>query len=411
MLVLAHGSTTAHSLGWTGGADGAAPVFAETKRREPWIAGGSPLPWAAILVSEQTRQFYAYRDIAERFLPHVFGAYRMVLEEHLPGVLINDWDVTAESLKRFRVVLLPNAAALSDEQVSALRDYVQAGGGLVATTETSLCDELGRPRKDFGLADVFGVSYRGRPQTDAAAKIEIDPNFAIALDENYWRQRVGSGTLVWQRHALVDDAKLQGLVPNGAARFKGPQVLVTHPADASEVAARLLPDGPTGMPQPGVTLPGAIVRSFGKGRVAYFAAAVDAALFSYAYPYQRMLLARAVEWAAGGPPPIRVTGPKCVQTTFYERRTDAGQRQLVVHFVNDVNTTAHHGSPATDVPLREESVAIHGIRVAVSSAEFAEFKRWTMQPGGTTPKTEQTGDGVTIELPPLDVHVMLVGDV
>ena len=31
-------------------------------------------PWAALLVSEQTRQFHAYKDIAERFLPHVFGA-------------------------------------------------------------------------------------------------------------------------------------------------------------------------------------------------------------------------------------------------------------------------------------------------------------------------------------------------
>ncbi|RIK81916.1 MAG: hypothetical protein DCC68_07645 [Planctomycetota bacterium] len=411
MLVLAHGSTTAHSLGWTGGANGAAPVFAETKRREPWVNNGTPIAWAAILVSEQTRQFYAYRDIAERFLPHVFGAYRMTLEEHLPAMLINDWDVTAESLARLRVVVLPNAAALSDEQVAALREYVQNGGGLVATTETSLCDELGRPRKDFGLADVFGVSYRGRPQTDGATKAEIDPNFAIALDENYWRQRVGSGTLAWNRHALVDDSRLRDLVPNGAARFKGPQVLVSQPKDAAEVAVRLLPDGANGVAQPGVTLPGAVVRSFGKGRVVYFAAAVDAALFSYAYPYQRMLLVRAVAWAAGGGPPIRVAAPKCVQTTFYERKTEGGKRQLVIHFVNNVNTTADHGAPATDVPLREESAPIHGIRVALSGAEFAEFERWSIEPGGTQPKVEKNVEGVAIELPPLDVHTMLVGDV
>ncbi|MEX2187421.1 MAG: alpha-amylase family protein [Pirellulales bacterium] len=410
MTVLAHGSTTAHSLGWTGGADGAAPVFAETKRREPWIVGGTPLAWAAILVSEQTRQFYAYRDIAERFLPHVFGAYRMVMEEHLPAMLINDWDVTSESLRRFRVVVLPNAAALSDAQVAALREYVRGGGSLVATTETSLCDELGRPRRDFALADLFGVSYRGRPQTaeDAAAKTQIDPNFAIALDENYWRQRVGSGTLAWSQHALVDDAALRALVPNGTARFKGPQVLVSPPADATEVAVRLIPDGPTGTPQPGVNLPGVVVRQFGEGRVAYFAAGVDAALFSYAYPYQRMLLARAVEWAAGGGPPVRVAAPKCVQTTFYERTTLEGKRQLVIHLLNNVNTTADHGFPGTDVPLREESVPIHDMQVTVRGLPFS---RWSVEPGNVSPRVETNGNTATIHLPPLEVHAILVGDV
>lgn len=359
-------------------------------------------------MSEQTRQFYAYRDIAERFLPHVFGAYRVALEEHLPVMLINDWDITAESLRRFRVVVLPNAAALSDAQVAALREYVQQGGGLVATTETSLCDELGRPRKDFALADVFGVSYRGRPQSTAdGAKTEIDPNFAIALDEKYWQQRVGSGTLAWDRHALVEDAALKSLVPNGAARFKGPQVLVTPPADAAELAIRLLPDGPNGVAQPGVSLPGVIVRGFGEGRVVYFAAAVDAALYSYAYPYQRMLLARAVHWAAGGGPPLRVAAPRCVQTTYYERKLPGGKKQLVMHLMNNINTTADHGAPANDVPLREESVAIHGIRVSVAGPQYS---RWHVEPGNREVRVEKTQDSVTLHLPPVDVHVMLIGE-
>ena len=46
-------------------------------------------------------------------------------------------------------------------------------------------------------------------------------------------------------------------------------------------------------------LPAVIVRPFGAGRVVYLAAAIDAALWSYAYPYQRCLLARALTWAAG----------------------------------------------------------------------------------------------------------------
>jgi hypothetical protein len=155
-----------------------------------------------------------------------------------------------------------------------------------------------------------------------------------------------------------------------------------------------------------------VVRKFGAGRVVYFSAAVDAALYSYAYPYQRTLLARAVEWAVGGPPPVRVTAPKCVQATFYERKTADDKPELVLHLPNDINTTADHGLPATDVPLREESVAIHGIRVSVAGAvNGARYSHWRVEPGHIEPRVEMAGEAATIHLPPLDVHAMLVGDV
>jgi hypothetical protein len=40
-----------------------------------------------------------------------------------------------------------------------LREYARKGGILIATHQTSVADEYGRTRKDFGLADVFGASF------------------------------------------------------------------------------------------------------------------------------------------------------------------------------------------------------------------------------------------------------------
>ena len=42
--------------------------------------------------------------------------FRAAYESHLPLTLINDWDLKPESLARFAVIVLPNAAALSDAQ-------------------------------------------------------------------------------------------------------------------------------------------------------------------------------------------------------------------------------------------------------------------------------------------------------
>ena len=121
----------------------------------------------------------------------------------------------------------------------------------------------------------------------------LDANFAVALDESYWKQRGGVATLTWTDHPLMRDDRLNRLVPHRSVHFRGPLVAVSEPKQADEVAVRMQPDGSAGAP-----LPAAVLRRFGEGRVAYFAAALDAALWSYAYPYQRRLLARALEWAA-----------------------------------------------------------------------------------------------------------------
>ena len=76
--------------------------------------------------------------------------------------MVHDGLLDAEHLAPFKTLVLPNVEALSDAQCAQLAAFVRGGGGLVATRETSLRDESGVPRKDFGLAELFGVSFSGR---------------------------------------------------------------------------------------------------------------------------------------------------------------------------------------------------------------------------------------------------------
>jgi hypothetical protein len=399
MLALTNGCVAAESLGWPGHAESARTALHEVGRRAPWLTRTNPLPWAALLVSEQTRQFYAYKDIADRFLPHVFGAFRAATEEHLPLTLINDWDVTGQGLAKFAVLILPNAAALSEGQVAAVREFVRAGGGLVATGETSLCDELGRLRADFALADLFGVHYAGRPKAPWQ-RPALDANFAVAVDENYWKQRTGVARLTWGDAPLLQDEKLRRLVPAKQVNFRGPLVRVSEPANKDEILVQMRPEAST---EP---LPALVLRQVGAGRVAYFAAAVDAALWSYAYPYQRRLLARTVESVARTPAPISVQAPLCVQTTAFVQTTRTGQR-LVVHLFNGVNTAANHGLPSMDVPLREETIPIHGIEIHFRQPKPSRLR---CEPGGQAVKTREQGETLVAILPPLELHTLLIAE-
>ncbi len=61
-----------------------------------------------------------------------------------------------DKLKRYKVLILANQDALSDEKLGCIRTFVNEGGGLVATENTSLLNEWRLRRPKFGLADLFG---------------------------------------------------------------------------------------------------------------------------------------------------------------------------------------------------------------------------------------------------------------
>ncbi len=92
------------------------------------------------------------------------GLYYALLEGRFLFDFVHEEKLDPEHLKKYSALILPNTALLSDQQCRQLRAYVDAGGSLLATFETSLYDERNQPRPDFGLADVFGIRRTGAIQ-------------------------------------------------------------------------------------------------------------------------------------------------------------------------------------------------------------------------------------------------------
>ena len=404
MLVLTYGPRPSMAMaGKTSIIDATFQCIQEAKKRDPWIGGQQPEPWAAMVMSDNTNVFYGGQvgDTERNYLANVFGTFRVAAETHLPMTVICDWNLNSKDLAKYKVLVLPNTAVMNDEQVEAVRKFVENGGGLVASLDTSRFDEFGTVRKDFALADVFGVRYAG-VAAGSSKKEALDANFEKAIDASYWEKRRGIFDFRPAKHPMFNPSKTAEYIPTGSVCFKG---------QAVAVSAQVGKDGGTAMgtiasrDEGAIALPAGMCRVYGKGHVVYMAAGFDSAYYLYPYPYYRMLLEGAIRWAAESEPPIVVEAPRCVHSTF-TRQSKQGER-LVVHLLNDFNSTANHAKPEDDVPLREEVVPIYGIKVT-----FKDYgiKRVHLEPEGVDLPMTKSGNDVTVSVPKLMIHSMVVAE-
>ena len=143
--------------------DRLAPLFTEIRDKEP-LWGGPPLKFAALYYSCSSRDFYARGELP-RYLLSAGGAFRALVESHLPVEVLQEESCTVERLRPYPVVVLANVAAMSEGEAEMFHAYVRGGGVLVSTGNTALYDEYGRPRRESALADVFGAAYLGKTET------------------------------------------------------------------------------------------------------------------------------------------------------------------------------------------------------------------------------------------------------
>ena len=147
-------------------------------RNERYLRNERPLARVAMVYSQQTAHFYGGEQARQKVEDHTLGYYQALIEARIPFEMVHDRLLDAAHIDPFKVLILPNIAALSTAQCAQIRDYVQRGGSIVATYETSLYDEWGVRRADFGLADLFGASFDGALDArmqNSYLRLETDP--------------------------------------------------------------------------------------------------------------------------------------------------------------------------------------------------------------------------------------------
>jgi hypothetical protein len=178
---------------------------------EKYLRNERPLARVGLVYSQQSAWFYG-----ARIEDHTLGWYQALIEARIPFEMVHDRLLDNAHLGGFRTLILPNTAALSNGQCQHLREFVDQGGSLIGTYETSLYDEWGVRRKDFGLADLLGVTFQGHvegPMQNSYLRLESDPASG--------RRSLSSPWACHEKEGLVGQL-FDGLFPRGVPPSRPP---------------------------------------------------------------------------------------------------------------------------------------------------------------------------------------------
>jgi hypothetical protein len=201
----------------------------------------------------------------------------------------------------------------------------------VATHETSLYDEWGKPRANFALADLFGCDYAGK--TDQRV-------------QNSYLTVHGAHTLT----AGFDDT------PRIMAGTKLVHVTPHSPVSAPLTLVPSYPDLPMERVFANIwqtDTPMVYLRNVGKGRVIYFPFDLDRCFWETSNQDHLALLRNAVAWASGIDQPLAVKGPGMIDVSYWRQK-----KSVTAHLVNLTNPMAMKGYMREILPMGPYTVSL-----------------------------------------------------
>jgi hypothetical protein len=177
---IAHGASPWYGAAYETSGDASARAAAEMngfiKATARYLEGTTSVADIAVLWSARTTDYYRatvavteHGTVGERHTrKHRPGTHERaaagwcdcLIRNHLQFDLLDEQDLEG-SIERYRVLILPNVACISHNHASAITAWVESGGALVSTFETSSYTDWGVRRSTPALRDVLGVEPVG----------------------------------------------------------------------------------------------------------------------------------------------------------------------------------------------------------------------------------------------------------
>jgi len=374
-------------------------TFRWHKENEAFLVNRSPVATVGLVWSQQNTDFYG-RDHAGELVDLPWrGMSQALIRARIPYLPIHI-DQIGSASAGLKCLILPNLGVISDEQAAAIKKFVNDGGSLIATGQTSLYDHWGDRRPDYALAELFGAHTMvqtgndGQPPKQKLAGdayhsyLRLAPELRSGVDGPHIRSEpVAMG----KRHPVLKGFDETDTIPFGGW-------LTALKVDAGvDSPLTFIPQFPVYPPEKAwirtsrTELPGLLLNEkAGRGRVAFLPADLDSQFGRFNLPDHGNLLKNMILWAVKDDLPVEVQGAGLVDCHLYQQPADVSKdgqtkARLILHLVNLT-------SAATWRQPLDEFIALGPLQVRVQvPAELTSAKPRSLVTGKIIPATVSAG--------------------
>lgn len=285
----------------------------------------------------------------------VYALCKTLIEGNIPYDVV---DADGILSGKYKVLILSDVIRLTKKEMDVIRTFVQQGGTVYASRNTSLYSEGAEPEQ-FALADVIGARVCGQtPWEETFLAPEADKAFFGDFSKKYPIEVAGY--------------QLQ-IEPTEPCEVWGSLALPYFPPQDVHRFASALSD------PPGIytTQPALISHTYGKGRVVYSAAKVEVSDADVHRDFFRELIVELV----GEQPLLRTDAPKVAETIIWRREND-----YLVNLLNFQTPLPPVPLYNTDIALRVEETITDVVDVGTGKA--LPFTQKNGYVSFTVPKTD-----------------------
>jgi hypothetical protein len=305
---------------------------------EKYLIDTKSLSEVALMFSQHTVREYARNEADALVEEPICGYYQALVESKIPFDMFDSHNIVFKKLINYSTIIMPNIAVLSDNDIKEIKKYVEQGGNIIATYETSLYDEKGNKRNNFGLSELFGVDYQGEVINDiknSYIKVEqsfrsLQPILIRGLEDGV--RMIGSVNRVkvniHKDSERINPFKAVPAYPDLPMEEVYPR---SEKADYEEVA----------------------ISRYGKGNAVYIAGDLDRQYWRSLAIDHKKLLANIVEYTLNGEAAIYVDCGGFVDVTIWENKEG-----VIVHLVNMTTIHAMRGPADEVMPLFDIKIKV-----------------------------------------------------
>lgn len=312
----------------------AEPIFRWHRANEEFLINRTPLGRVGVVWSQENTDFYG-RDDSDLLVELPWrGITQALIRARIPYQPVHADHIERDASK-FSLLILPNVGILSSEQIASIKRFVNHGGSLFATGESSLYNESGEKQKDFGLNDLFGAHFIKKTGKDDIESLNRTAHTYLRLLPEMRKQVYGPQTgtepeITGARHEVLKGFDETDILPYGG-------FLTPINVDKSAMSVMtLIPEFPIYPPEtawmrePKTNIPGLIINTLPNGsRIVFMPADIDRQFARYNLPDHGNLLANIIRWASKDDTPLVVEGPGLIDCNLYKQ-----PGAMILHLTN-----------------------------------------------------------------------------